>query len=60
MQFVHTVDNYVENIAETQDNASFELGKLISRPSSAAVHWHQGTFDGVQYSTEDAVGATTR
>lgn len=60
MQFVHTVDDYVENIAESQSNATFELGTLNTRPSSAAVHWYRGAFNVESFSSSDVSLATTR
>lgn len=60
LQFVHTVDDYAARIADAQSNATFELGTHVFKPSSAAVHWIQGTFNGIQYSTAQTEGGTTR
>jgi hypothetical protein len=60
MQFVHTVDDYAENIADTQRDATFELGKLIIKPSSAAVHWYHASWAGVRYATDQPAAAATR
>jgi hypothetical protein len=60
VQFLHAINDYVTNIADTQANASFALGELISRPSTAAVHWYTATFDGVQNADNGAAGPTAR
>jgi hypothetical protein len=44
MQFVHSVADFAEGAAESQENASFALGDVVRGNNTAAVYWHSAAF----------------
>ena len=46
MQFVHSIQDYVTDIAAAQQAASFELAAVDTDRTSSAVHWYSARFQG--------------